>query len=111
FIQHCTRITIIKPPCPKLRIIVKIPSITTMDEEDDYDPRADLDRLPVAFNGGLNLSAEQLEIFAAWRQSLVNYYRNWRDRSLEENRLARLDIQQYYQTLRSFHSPQQMKGM
>ncbi|KAI7960427.1 hypothetical protein MJO29_005495 [Puccinia striiformis f. sp. tritici] len=70
FIQHCTRITIIKPPCPKLRIIVKIPSITTMDEEDDYDPRADLDRLPVAFNGGLNLSAEQLEIFAAWRQSL-----------------------------------------
>ncbi|KAH9469070.1 hypothetical protein Pst134EA_009593 [Puccinia striiformis f. sp. tritici] len=51
FIQHCTRITIIKPPCPKLRIIVKIPSITTMDEEDDYDPRADLDRLPVAFNG------------------------------------------------------------
>ncbi|POV98912.1 hypothetical protein PSTT_14109 [Puccinia striiformis] len=68
---------------------VKIPSITTMDEEDYYDPRADLDRLPVgkidfpsfttpyqhesypAFNGGPNLSAEQLEIFAAWRQLAI----------------------------------------
>ncbi|KAI7933103.1 hypothetical protein MJO29_017031, partial [Puccinia striiformis f. sp. tritici] len=66
-----------------------IPSITTMDEEDYYDPRADLDRLPVgkidfpsfttpyqhesypAFNGGPNLSAEQLEIFAAWRQLAI----------------------------------------